>query len=244
MLRKTGTSRHGARRASWLPWIAVACLATSVDCSRDLHEWTGPLVPLPNLTGRVLRAGEPVVDEKVELLETSTDTLITDDRTDGEGSYRFAEVGAGDWTVEVDSDDPRDFDKAAYEIRFTSDDTILALPDMDLALGGVEAREPEPDASVALPRFSVPLRFVWSPPDDRSRTIQVRLYADSGEPVWYSPELQGETELLWNGIGNRGDASGRPVAPGTFRWRLRVENGTGLELSTSYRDVSFREESR
>ena len=221
-----------------------AVILLAAGCSRDFHEWAGPLVPVPNLTGRILRAGEPVPGEKVKLLATDGDSAVAEDRTDEGGWFGFTGVGAGAWTVEVDPDDPGDFDKAAYELRFASDDTVLVLSDIDLALAGAGAVEPEPGATIETPRLSRPVRFVWTAPEDPARTVQVRFYSDAGEPVWYSPDLEGSTEILWNGIRNRGEAIGRPVSAGAYQWRLRVVDGNGLKLSTAYRDLHFREGSR
>jgi hypothetical protein len=214
----------------------------ALGCSPDLHEVVGPLVPVPNVTGQVLRDAIPVADIKVKLEVTDTDSTVADVRTDARGRFAFAEVGTGRWTVRADSRDPSDFAKVTYGFVFLAPDTSLEIPPLEITLDGLEALVPEDDAILPVPSFTSPVRFEWRRPEDPTAAVQVRIFGTTGEAFWYSERIFDEF-AVWNGFGNRGEFIGKRAESGTYRWRLRVErSGSPIEWNTANRTIVFTED--
>jgi hypothetical protein len=224
----------------------LACGALGIvfplGCSPDLQEVVGPLVPVPNVTGQVIRHGIPADDIKVKLEITETDSTVTDARTDAQGGFAFAEVGAGNWTVRADSREPSDFAKVTYDFVFLGPDTSLEVPPLEISLDGLRPLTPENEAILPVPSFTSPIRFVWQRPEDPTAAVQVRVFGPTGEAFWYSERIF-EEFVPWNGFGNRGEFIGKKAEPGTYHWRLRVErSGSSIEWSTGNRTIVFTEE--
>ena len=225
-------------RAAVRTLLLAGCLVL-IGCTADLQEAAGPIVPIPNVTGLVVRGGNPVDNVKVKLLQTSTDSLIASDRTDPYGQFGFSEVGPGDWTLEVKSTAPEDFARVQIDFVFASAETTYETPALDLSLAGFEVVQPADSETVATPGFSSPLEFRWSLPAGSHQKVQVRLYDEAGASVWYSEKIRDE-QVRWNGLGNRGEHVGQFVSPGTYRWKLRVETDeSSLESTTQYRGILF-----
>ncbi len=227
-----------------LPALPLALALALVSCSPDLQESVGPRIPIPNVSGLVVRGGVPVSDRKVKLADTATDSTQATDRTDAAGRFYFSEVGAGDWTIKVSSSDPGDFASVTYQFVFSTAETTMDVAVLELSMRGMEMKKPDDGAETKLPSFIEPLHFEWNPPGDLPGTVQVRLYDSTGQPFWFSGKLRA-TQVDWNGIGNQGDRAGRPAGPGSYTWRLRHEtDNTTLESSTGYHTVSFKENIR
>jgi hypothetical protein len=204
-------------------------------CAPDLHETAGPIVPIPNLTGAILRTGAPAPDRKVRLIDTPTDSTVAEDRTDPDGRYAFVEVPQGSWTIKVTSQDSTDFASVTYSFSKQTDDESIILPPLELHPDGLQPESPAPVDTLTVPSLGAPLEFHWTLPRDPDATVQVRLLLENGPAVWYSIKTRDEV-VRWNGIGNQGTADGHPVAPGRYVWRLREENGdTGIESTTTDR---------
>ncbi len=224
--------------------LLLACLLAFTGCTADIKETVGPLIPVPNLTGSVTRDSLPIEDIKVKLVQTSTDSLFDSDRTDPTGRFGFNEVGAGDWTLKVKSSDPADFAGVEIDFVFASAETTFDTPPLELSLAGFGVSAPENGDTLSTPGFSSPLGFTWTIPEGSTETAQIRFYAETGEPIWYSDPIAGES-LLWNGLGNRGEYVGQFVTAGTYRWRVRVEsNDTPIQSTTEYREIIFVEAGR
>jgi hypothetical protein len=220
--------------------VGIAALALlCVGCTPDLKETVGPRVPVPNVTGRVVRGGLPVLDIEVELEDTATDTTVADERTDTDGRFAFAEVGPGTWTVQVKSDDPDDFARVKFEFAFTSVDTMLDVPTMDISRNGLALVQPEDGDSTVVPDLFNPITFMWDWPEDQAAPrFQVRLYVLDGGPFWFSQKIR-ETSIRWNGLGNQEMSQGEFAQLGAHWWRLRIEDESDLEYDTESRFVTF-----
>ncbi len=232
------------RRRLHSPWILLAALAIA-GCSADLHETEGPIVPFPNVTGRVLTEGLPAVDRKVKLIETATDTEIDSDRTGPDGIFAFTQVPSGAWTLEAGGTGEEEFDAVTIDFEISADGDGFDAPDMDLALRGLRAIAPAPGAVQPLPSLSTPILFEWERPDTSGATIQVRLYGPAGESIWHSVKTE-DSSVRWNGIANRGESAGLPVPPGSYTWKLREEPdaGAAIERTTAALSVVFEEPRR
>ena len=237
---KTGAARTGSPSVGGAAGAALALtLLLFGGCSPDLQENLGPLVPVPNVTGTVLRAGSPVADRKVKLIETASDSTWDSARTDALGYYAFSAVGAGDWTVDVSSSDSLDFASVTSRFVFATEDTSASIPALDLSLHGLKMKKPDTAAPVPRPTFLSPVEFEWELPDLPNVTVQIRLYTDAYEPVWFSEKLT-TGAVAWNGLCNQGDFRGRPVAAGSYLYRLRVEPDEGAEeMTTSFQPLVF-----
>ncbi len=209
----------------------VAFIVFLAGCSPDLHEAVGPLKPFPNVTGRVVRDGVPVYNIKVGLEDTVADTTYEDDWTDSAGDFEFSEIGAGKWTVRVDGADSTDFDRVTYEFEFTSADTSIEVPVLDISLGGLSLRLPADNDTLEVPTLGSPLVFEWTWPDDDPPRFEIRFYVVGGPAYWISRETR-ETSLVWNGVGNQESSLNQPVGPGDYRWHLRVDGEYTLEYRT------------
>jgi hypothetical protein len=186
---------------------AVAILLTGVAvwlgaCSPDLQELAGPAVPVPVITGRVVRTGLPVPDQKVKVEDPTSGSIIETARTGVDGVFHLFQVQPGSWTLRADSSDPRDFARVTYEFVLASTKNTWTPPDLDLARRGFETLAPAADTSLALPGFFNPVAFEWLRPEGFTNRVQVRVYRQSGEPVWFS-EKSGASILRWNGLGNQ-----------------------------------------
>jgi hypothetical protein len=233
-LTAAGNQRPAARAA-----IVVLLVCCAVACAPDLHETVGPLVPLPNVTGRVLRDGEPIVNIKVRIEDSVADSTFADTYTDDTGGFAFAQIGPGAWDLRVDSREPGDFAQVSYPFVFFSDDTVLTAPDLDVSASAFDVGQPADGASLPVPSLFDPVTFEWTWDSVESVTFQVRVYDAKGTPFWFSVKTYG-TQLIWNGLGNMGDYEGRPAETGAYRWRLQLESGSGLEFDTGFRALGFQ----
>lgn len=227
-------SRTGVTLAA----LAAMGMLLAAACTPDLHETAGPIVPVPNLTGQVVRGGLPVSNHKVKLEIPDADSTVAEDRTDAGGRYEFTAVPAGAWLVKVASTDPGDFASVSCEVLVRPDQEPLEAPDLDLSLGGLEMLEPEDGEARPRPNPRTPVEFTWEPPADPDREVQVRVAEANGEAVWYS-EKQTDGVVPWNGLGNRGVYLNRLVPAGSYSWRLRVEiDDSTLEYTTATRRLT------
>lgn len=209
-------------------------------CTPDLNETVGPRVPVPNVTGQVIRQGVPVVDVKVELQDTAADTTVADERTDDQGYFAFSEVGPGRWTLQVKPRQPGDFVRVKLEFVFATHDTAVDVPAMDTSMEGLALRLPEDGETRTAPNPFGPVTFQWDLPTggNGDRRFQVRVYLLDGTPFWFSQKTR-EAQIIWNGLGNQEQSQGELAQPGEHIWRLRVEDENGLEYDTESRHITF-----
>lgn len=211
----------------------ISLLIIMVGCSADLHEDAGPLVPFPNVTGRVCRDGEPLAGFAVELEDTVADTTVETRYTDESGDYGFSGVGSGKWTVRVNSGEPLDFERATFEFTFATEDSTLDVPLVDMSRRGLALLQPLDGESRVPPTLWDRLDFEWTWPNEDHPRFEVRLRA-SGESTFWS-EKTNETSYSWNGVGDQGTA----VPPGDYSWHIRVEGEGTLEYRTETRTLTF-----
>ena len=225
--------------------VAVAVLAAvSLSCSPDLHEAAGPIIPIPNVIGTVLRADIPAFDKKVKLIDAQTDSTIGEDRTDENGQYAFAEVASGEWTIKASSQDPADYATVTYDFTKSANDDRLEVPHLALATDSLSALTPSAGDTIAVPSLAAPLTFTWHPPATAGIDVQVRVYNEGGDAVWYGSKST-TGSVRWNGIANQGSAIGRPIGGGPYEWRLRVNSmGGAIQSTTEGRRVFFTERGR
>jgi hypothetical protein len=217
-------------------WAAgLAAMLLGLGCSADLHEIVGPTIPFPNVSGRIVRSGVPVVNVKVELEAADADSSYDDDYTDGEGRFEFPRVPAGSWRIRVESSEPGDFARVQHDFELASVDSMEFAPDLDLGMGEFAVEEPAPDQMLPLPGFFSPLNFKWRGTEAR---VQIRLYRSDGAPVWFSEKVR-DTRLRWNGIGNMPGFEGKPVPEGAYRWRTSLDGLGSMQYVTDYRNLQF-----
>ncbi len=209
-------------------------------CSPETHESVGPLVPVPNVTGRILRDGAEAEGIQVDLILVPADSTLASVETDDDGEYVFTDVGAGSLMIEAEGEENGDFEDLAYSFVFFSTDTMLQIPDLDISSAALQSLAPQDSAVVATPNLFNPVEFAWQWADegDPLPRFRVRFYTMSGDQIWYSEKLR-ELEIPWNGIGSEGEFEGRPVGPGQYRWRLRVYGEDTREFTTDYRHIEF-----
>lgn len=218
--------------------IVLVLSALAAGCSPDLRETTGPLIPSPNVAGRIVRDGVPVFDQKVKL--ERADSTWAEDRTDRDGVYGFVVADSGDWTVRLDSTRPDDFARVNYDFLLASSGAEARIPPLDLSRRGLGPSEPSADEGHPVPSLFDPLRFRWDQTDPPA-VLEVRVYTQSFEPVWFSTETEGD-RLDWNGLGNQGALRGRFAPAGAYRWRLVVDGPGALRMTTDWRDLVLEDD--
>jgi hypothetical protein len=222
---------HGPRA----PRSLLACaLGLLVACTSDLQEAVGPTVPFPDVSGRILRDGTPVAGIEVEIEDTVPDTTYEDEDTDANGRYAFTDIGPGEWSVRVDSEDPGDFERATYDFRFVTDDTTLVVPDIDISRRGLALEQPADGEAVPAPSPFAPMSFSWSWPPDDGSIFEVRVRFTNGSTFWTSSETA-ETTVDWNGLGN----DGQPIESGDYEWQIRLLTEGELEYRSESRSITF-----
>lgn len=226
------------RSAMWVWRVMILALTLALSgCAPEFHESVGPTVPVPNLFGRVLRAGDGAADLSLSL-EDSAEAEQASARTDRRGAYRFDQVPAGVWALRIDSEEATDFARLTYEFVLEDPEVGLTLPDFEIGLGTFEIEDPDPGADEDLPGFFSPLEFRWKGLEGE---LQVRLYRDAdGAPVWFSAST-GADFVRWNGLGNQGEFRNVAVPAGDYRWRVRIDRGGSLRTYTAYQDLTLEE---
>jgi len=221
--------------------LLTALFLFLAGCSPDLRESVGPRVPVPNLTGQVLRAGVPVADIKVKLEEAVSESLVADERTGPDGRYGFTAVGSGNWLLRVDPREAGDFDRLIWEFHHGGNDSTLQAPPLDVGLRGTRVIEPVDSAVTDVPSFRPALTFRWENPRSDSCTVQVRVADSTGLTIWTSEKLDTDS-TSWNGRIKYGPQTNLPVGPGVFDWKLRVRDAMGIEYDTARFTITFRSE--
>lgn len=229
---RTVTSRPSSR-LRWAAALPLLAGGVFLGCSPDLHETAGPRIPVPNVSGRLVRDDVPVSGESVRLEIAGQDSIVAETRTGDTGYFYFAEVESGGWVLRADSEDPWDFARVTYEFSFLGPDTELVAPDLDLSLKGLVLTNPEEGEARGLPDLFDPVLFQWDFPEGMASRAEARVYDADGDPVWYSAETLDE-EVRWNGLGNQGDYAGQTATAGTYQWRLIVEGEGTLRFRTAY----------
>ena len=65
---------------------------------------------------------------------------------------------------------------------------------------------------------------------------RVQCYDSAGQPIWISIWLD-TGQVAWNGIASQGEATGQPVPPGTYTWRMKFSLPDSSEGRTSARSL-------
>ena len=218
--------------------LAVCSLVSG--CSADLNEMAGPRLPLPNVTGRILRDEAPVASFKVELRDPETDEALFDARTDASGVYTFHGVGEGHWVLRADSAERSDWSRSVYEFSVSDPEVLLELPGLDVFSRGLRIEKPGDGGTEDVPTVFDPIEFEWRH-DGLTRAVQIRLYEDrdGGAGVWFSNETTA-TLIRWNGFANQGSYAGRSVPAGRYRWRLRMSHAD-VEYETAYYHITVKD---
>ena len=98
-------------------WTALGgvLVVVAAGCNPDVQDGAGPVVPIPNVGGMVVRGVDGADDLEVDLRTADTATVVASTETDGGGSYWFVEVAAGEWEIKVSSDESEDFSAVSRE---------------------------------------------------------------------------------------------------------------------------------
>jgi len=220
--------------------ITAVVLAAGLlgGCEADLHDDVGPRVPVPNVAGHVVRAGEAAEELKVELRRAADATVIDSTDTDDDGEFAFADVGPGLWEVKVSGDEEGDFEALTAEFTVAAPESLMALGALDVWAYGAMPIEPEDGARVARPTLFAPLLLQWRLPSRAADWARAQVYDVAGEAVWFS-DKRVSTEVTWNGLGSEGTYAGQFVPAGDYTWRVKVGFADGSEARLDRRQVRF-----
>ncbi|MFN2107771.1 MAG: hypothetical protein ACK2UJ_23040 [Candidatus Promineifilaceae bacterium] len=191
------------------------------------------------ISGRVLFNGQPVEAGLVLVLEDADFKQVQETTVEGDGGYQFVDMAASDSGYNVtfswarnQAYDPGDviawgwIGPVAYDGQ-----SALILPDLEIALLGLEAMQPEPDTSHSAASISpaAPLSFAWSPYPTAERYWVDIEAGPSLESVWRSQFVQ---EPLTEFEGELDD--GTRIQPGVYWWAVgsqSIKNGYRLTIS-------------
>lgn len=231
----TGHAR-GRRRQETLGALAIAvALALALSgCSPDIHEGVGPRVPVPDVTGEVMRGGSAADNLDVDLRTVEGAVVVQSTATDARGAYAFYEIEPGDWEIKASGDMAGDFDAVSRVVRTVAVAGIKDVPRMNIDAMGAALLEPHDSVTVATPNPFQWMTFRFVLPDAEILWARVQVYEDSGVAVWSSDRAL-DSEVLWNGVGNRGEHEGRIVAPGDYRWRVKFQFPDSMEARLDMR---------
>lgn len=210
----------------------------SLGCEVDVHDGIGPREPNPNVTGRVLRDGDPAEGLEVDL-RTAPDAInVADGVTDDEGRFAFADVAPGRWEIKVSGDESEDFDSVSQE--FTLDDLAAKtiLPALDVSAHGARLLAPEEDAALAIPTIFLPVVFSWTPPERDVIWSRVQVYDEADEAVWFSTK-EAANEVMWIGRGSEGSYEGLAIAAGRYSWRVKIAFSDSSEARFDRWEITF-----
>ena len=207
-------------RAASLSITLPACLAAALTgCSPDVHDGVGPLVPVPNVTGTVLRDGRPIAGLRVALRPPDSGTSFGATTTDAGGRF-WLYAPDGIWEVRASGVLDGDFSSVTREVL--ADSEQVALAPFELSTQGASLEAPVAGAAVSPPTPGSPLLFEWRGPSRAVQSARVQLYTESNVPVWSSPETQ-DTSMVWNGLGTEGGYQGHLVPAGKYAWRVKFQ---------------------
>jgi len=223
-----------SRRSTYTALLMALLVAPG--CSPDLQDGLGPRVPVPNVLGMVVRAGEEAEDLEVELRTAETAVVTASTSTDDDGEFEFFEVQPGDWEIKVSGDDQGDFHAVSREFTLEETTDPVDLPATDIAAYGAQLSEPAAGATMPRPNPFQWLTFRWVLPESGVEWARVQVYDDQGESVWFSEE-ENSAEMAWNGLGNRGDSEGQAVPAGSYIWRVKMGLADGVEARLQSREL-------
>ncbi|MCK4414613.1 MAG: carboxypeptidase regulatory-like domain-containing protein [Candidatus Eisenbacteria sp.] len=206
-----------------------------VGCEADVRDRVGPRVPVPNLTGQVVRAGAGADDVEVELRRAGDAAVVDSTETDQQGRFAFFGVAAGDWEIKASREEPGDFDSVSRTFVLADEEVPLELAAIDIHAYGAAPVEPEDQAVLPRPNLFAPMAFRWQLPERELRGVRVRCYDADGGAVWTSLK-DIYNEIAWNGIGDEGEYRGELVPAGAYAWRVKVELEDGLEGRLDWRE--------
>lgn len=173
--------------------------------------------------GRVLINGQPVEPGVILVLEDRSLNLIAETAVVAGGMYQFQDVPPSDdgynvtFSWELNQSYGVDeviswewIGPVAYDGQST-----LRLPDLEIALLGLEHIQPEPDSSQTAASISpaTPLTFVWGPHPAATRYWVDLLPDTSFERVWHSAFTQ-TTSAGFDGQLEDGSS----IQPGAYWW--------------------------
>lgn len=218
---------------------ALACLlCVGPGCSVDVHDGMGPRVPIPNVSGRVTRAGQAADEVDVELRTLIDGEVVDSVSTASDGTFEFANVAIGDWEVKASGEDPSDFDSVTGEFHLARVDTLADLAPLDLFAYGAAPTAPPEGTALPTPNPFQPVVFRWTVPAHAYDWGRVYVYGANGEAIWFSART-GADSVLWNGLGSEGEYEGRLVSAGEYMWRLKFGFPDGQEGRTAYQTLEL-----
>ncbi len=216
--------------------IAGLCIGIFA-CNPDVRDGLGPIIPIPNVEGVVLRAGLPAAALKVEIRDEQGVSLMDVD-SDSNGGYGFAELPAGNWEVKVSGSDPSDFDSISRAFVLADSGDLHIMPILDIHAGGATTLTPEPGELLPRPSPREPVAFNWELPELAINSARVNLYDEVGVPVW-SSQKDSTSTAQWNGIGSEIGYRDQIVAGDNYTWRVKLELADGTEARLANRLLSF-----
>lgn len=219
-----GSCANGSDAASRIVRLALAvlpCAALVLGCSPDVKDGIGPRVPIPNLTGNVIREGNAVAGAVVVLRDPTDNSELASSRTDAAGAFAFhAPVGV--WEVKAEGNLPDDFDTITRVVPVPDEQQTTTLLPMDVFAYQARLLEPAAGASMGAPTPAQPLVFRWEMPSRSTSSARVQVYDGAGVPVWFSSRAP-EDSATWNGLGNQSTYVGHLAPAGTYTWRVKFE---------------------
>jgi len=218
-----------------LTCLGVGLLLLSLGCQ---EEPTKPELTT-QISGILIKSGQPVVGTVVSLYNDENYTLIDTTITDTSGYYHFSDVAYGRLQVKRSSGAPGEFSYVRHIFTLNADTPNVVVPTMDVSTHGLRLLSPAEGDSVPTPDAFNPLDFVWSSYQGVIEWNNARLYNADDSLVW-SSDKNLDTLVTFNGIMNEGGFSGNPAQPGSHRWRVKLKFLSSCKAATDKWGVIFR----
>jgi hypothetical protein len=228
---------RNAFTARTAPAVLVGFALCLGACNPDVMDGVGPLIPFPDLTGRIVRDASPADDVEVELREIETAAVVDSAETDGTGRFEFYDVAAGAWELKVSGDTADDFDSVTWIFEYSESQETSTLPDIDIFAHGAGVLAPENAAELPTPIIineDSYVTFRWTLPSTPFNWARVKLYDEEGETVWSSPK-ENVDSVIFTGLTD----SGGLISPGNYTWRVKFELADSLEARLDPREIEF-----
>ena len=209
----------------------------SLACNPAVKDGLGPIIPLPDVIGSILRAGVPAADLSVEIRDELGNTLFGT-RTDATGDYGLADVPSGVYEIKVSGKLESDFDSVSRPLILGEGPRPFRIDDLDIHAHGATAVAPVAGDELGRPSPHQPVLFGWEMPALAVNWARVDIYDESGAAFWSSDKLP-VTETSWNGLGSEGVFRSRLAVGDSYSWRVKLELADGSEARLALRELRF-----
>jgi hypothetical protein len=220
------------------PSATATPVASPTSTARPSATSVPPSTDSPLITGRLLFDGVPAGQGVKLSLENQAYALVAETTVGSDGVYRFEKVPPSAQGYNVlfsqEANPQYQVDQVISwgwlgPVAVAGNDAIK-LPDLDIALLGLEPTQPAPNAafSAAAVTAGDPIDFRWSAYPQAAKYWVDLAQGEQMDLVWKSPSLQ-TTSVTFNGQTQSG-----AIQPGEYWWGVGARRKVGDYTLTVY----------